>query len=226
MDKALQRLMGIINYSFKDIHLLELALTHRSMGGKNNERMEFLGDSLVNLMIAEAIYLKLGKANEGEMSRLRSSLVSGEALAGVARELGIGEYIYLGQGELKSGGHNRSSILACTVESIIGGIYLDSDFNTCKATVLGWFKTRIDSLSLEDECKDTKTRLQEYLQGKKMPLPKYTLMKTEGQAHDQMFTVQCEVMDLGITMTAKSTTRRQAEKDAAKLILEKLNEHK
>lgn len=218
----LLKLSSLLHYHFNDIDLLKLALTHRSIGANNNERLEYLGDSLVNLIIAEAAYRRHSKANEGELSRWRSSLVSGEALSEVGFDFDLGNYVYLGQGELKSGGHKRASIMACAVEAIIGAIYLDSDYETCKTTVLRWFESRLGKLSLENEYKDAKTQLQEFLQGRKMPLPIYTLIKTEGQAHEQVFTVQCTATDLDLKITATATTRRKAEKIAAQQLLEVL----
>lgn len=224
--KSLAPLAQVLSYTFKNEALLVLAMSHRSMGSNNNERLEFLGDSLVNLIIAEAVFQKYPKAKEGELSRLRSSLVSGEALAGVAREFGLGDYIYLGHGELKSGGHKRSSILGCTVEAIIGAIYLDSDFNQCQATVLRWFESRLQALSLDNEYKDAKTQLQEYLQASQIGLPEYTLLKTEGQSHEQVFTIQCEVKKLSIKTTAEGGSRRKAEKLAASALLEEIKNDK
>lgn len=223
IEQSLKALSKVLGYTFRDPELLRLALTHRSMGAKNNERLEFLGDSLVNLIIAEAGFRLHARANEGMLSRLRSSLVSGDALASVGLEFGLGDYIYLGQGELKSGGHKRASIIACTVEAVIGAIYLDSDFDTCKKTVLTWFDSRLNNITLDHEHKDPKTQLQEYCQGRKLPLPVYTLIKTEGQAHDQTFTVQCEVAALTLKIKASASTRRKAEKIAAQQLLEKIS---
>ncbi len=223
VEKNVKALSNILGYTFTDPELLKLALTHRSMGARNNERLEFLGDSLVNLIIAEAGFRLHARADEGMLSRLRSSLVSGDALASVGLDFDLGDYVFLGQGELKSGGHKRASIIACTVEAIIGAIYLDSDYDTCKKTVLTWFESRLANITLDHEHKDPKTQLQEYCQGKKMPLPVYTLIKTEGQAHDQTFTVQCEVAALTLKIKASATTRRKAEKIAAQQLMEKIS---
>ncbi len=220
MTNILTTLSHTLQYTFNNIDLLKLALTHRSMGTKNNERLEFLGDALLDGIIAKALYITHDKASEGDLSRLRSSLVNGEALAKIGQEFHLGDYLYLGQGELKSGGHQRASILACTLEAIIGAIYLDSDYVTCENIVLAWFKSRMNTISLDNEYKDSKTRLQEYLQCRKMPLPLYTLVKSEGLAHEQTFTILCTVETLKLKVTSVATTRRQAEKDAAQQILE------
>jgi ribonuclease-3 len=219
-DKTtLAQLCDKLGYSFKNLDLLALALSHRSVDGPHNERLEFLGDAVLGLSIAETLYQKFPQANEGELSRLRSSLVKGETLSALALELNLGDYLRLGSGELKSGGFRRNSILEDAVEAIIGAIYLDSDFVSAKAVVLEWFKSRIQVLNLSDSLRDSKSRLQEYLQAKGQRLPVYELIKAEGPDHAQMFTVACHVKDLDLSAEAKGISRRQAEQDAAKLIL-------
>ncbi|MDO8954244.1 MAG: ribonuclease III [Gammaproteobacteria bacterium] len=217
---ALNTLCQKIGYQFNDMELLHQALTHRSISGPHNERLEFLGDAVLGMTVAEALYTKFPKANEGELSRLRASLVKGETLAIVAQEFAIGDYLRLGSGELKSGGFRRNSILEDAIEAIIGAAYLDSDFLKAQAMVLSWFKSRIDKLSLTDSLRDSKSRLQEYLQGKGLSLPVYELLGTEGPDHDQVFKVCCQVKGLNLSAEARGSSCRQAEQDAAKAILE------
>ncbi|MDF2690466.1 MAG: rnc [Gammaproteobacteria bacterium] len=218
----LKRLCQTIAYSFKDLNLLHLALSHRSIEGPHNERLEFLGDAVLGLSIAEALYQKFPQANEGALSRLRSSLVKGETLALLAQEFNLGDYLRLGSGELKSGGYRRNSILEDAIEAIIGAVYLDSDFVTARAMVLNWFNSRIQALSLSDSLRDSKSRLQEYLQAKGYALPLYELIKTEGPDHAQTFTIRCTLKNLNLVAEAEGLSRRQAEQDAAKAILEQL----
>ena len=215
MNNPLLKLSQRIDYTFSDNSLIELALTHRSCGGKNNERLEFLGDSIVNLVIAEALFLKFPEAKEGKLSRLRARMVKGVTLAELARDFGLGDFLHLGSGEMKSGGHRRESILADTVEAIIGAIYLDSDMNTVKSKILQWYDSRLKALSLDDPLKDPKTQLQEYLQGKQAPLPKYDVLNIEGSAHEQLFKVSCVVEDLENTIVGQGGSRRIAEQEAA-----------
>ena len=189
----LQRRLG---YQFKSPERLVLALTHRSNGNQNNERLEFLGDSIVNMVIAEYLYLHVEKAREGQLSRLRARMVKGVTLAEIGREFELGKYLRLGSGELKSGGFRRQSILADAVESVIGAIYLDSDFYTCREQVLRWFDLRLKKLDLQDTQKDPKTRLQEYLQSRQYPLPRYEVISVDGEAHSQTFQVCCVLSSL------------------------------
>ena len=215
MNNPLLKLSQRIDYTFRDTSLIELALTHRSCGGKNNERLEFLGDSIVNLVIAEALFLKFPEAKEGKLSRLRARMVKGVTLAELARDFGLGDFLHLGSGEMKSGGHRRESILADTVEAIIGAIYLDSDTATVKSKILQWYQSRLDKLSLDDPLKDPKTRLQEYLQGKQLPLPKYDVLSIEGSAHEQLFKISCTVKDIKKSIVGQGGSRRIAEQEAA-----------
>lgn len=215
MNNPLLKLSQRIDYIFTDTSLIELALTHRSCGGKNNERLEFLGDSIVNLVIAEALFIKFPEAKEGKLSRLRARMVKGVTLAELARDFGLGDFIHLGSGEMKSGGHRRESILADTVEAIIGAIYLDSDMDTVKAKILEWYRSRLDGLSLDDPIKDPKTRLQEYLQANQHPLPKYDVLNIEGSAHEQLFKISCVVKELPNPIIGKGASRRIAEQVAA-----------
>jgi ribonuclease-3 len=222
-DKA--RLQKALGYQFRDSQLLTLALTHRSAAGQNNERLEFLGDSIVNHIIAEDLYRRFPRSREGEMSRMRASLVKGDTLAEVAREHQLGEYLLLGRGERKSGGHRRSSILADALEAVIGAILLDSDVEQCRRCVLQWFRSRLDGLASGAADKDAKTRLQEYLQGRNKPLPDYELLGVEGDDHNQHFLVSCRLRSPGLVVRGQGTSRRKAEQDAASSALQELTTH-
>lgn len=191
MNNPLLKLSQRIGYDFQDESLIELALTHRSKGDKNNERLEFLGDSIVNFIIAEALFHKFPQAKEGKLSRLRAGLVRGTTLAEIGRDFELGDFLVLGSGELKSGGFNRESILADAVEAIIGAIYLDAGMAVVQERVLSWFDTRLSVLTIDDVLKDSKTRLQEYIQKTQGRLPKYEVVEIFGQAHDQKFKVSC-----------------------------------
>ena len=211
-----------LGYDFKDPSLVNLALSHRSVGKKNNERLEFLGDSIVNFLMAEALFEKFPHCREGELSRMRAELVRGSTLASIAREFDLGEYLNLGQGEMKSGGHRRESILADAVEALIGAIYTDSDMVTCKQRVLSWYQTRLAAITPAESNKDAKTRLQELLQGQKHPLPKYELVKTSGSEHQQQFEVECEIKHLKQRFQGSGSSRRNAEQAAAQAALHSL----
>lgn len=214
-----QRLQHRLGYQFNNQQLLELALTHRSCGSKNNERLEFLGDSILNLIVGEALFLKFADAREGQLSRLRSQLVKGETLAVIAREFELGDCLILGEGELKSGGHRRDSILADCVEALIGAIYTESGFDACRQQVLAWYATRLDELTLDSPAKDAKTRLQELMQSRQKPLPQYEVVEVEGEAHAHMFTIECRVAISAKTTRARASNRRDAEKQAAEEML-------
>ena len=222
MNNPLIKLSQRIGYSFDDESLIQLALTHRSCGNTNNERLEFLGDSIVNFVIAEALFRKFPKAKEGQLSRLRADMVRGRTLAEIAREFELGEFLQLGSGELKSGGHNRESILADVVEAIIGAIYLDAGMAVVNEHILNWYQSRLDSLTLEGVVKDAKTRLQEYLQKNKHRLPKYEVTEIFGQAHDQKFKVSCWVEKLPEITMGIGSSRRYAEQSAAEKALKAL----
>lgn len=219
----LARLESRLGYTFSDRNRLELALTHRSSGSRNNERLEFLGDSIVNFVIAEALFERFPDAREGQLSRLRARMVRGATLAEIGREFQLGDSLRLGSGELKSGGYRRESILADAVEAIIGAIYLDAGMETCRGRIRSWFTDRLAGLSVTDQQnKDPKTRLQEFLQARQNPLPKYRVLNIEGDAHDQVFTVVCELESLHITSEGQGPSRRGAEQQAARFALEKL----
>ncbi len=215
MNNPLLKLSQRIGYSFKNESLIQLALTHRSKGNTNNERLEFLGDSIVNFTIAEALFLKFPKANEGKLSRLRADMVRGTTLAEIARDFDLGEFLLLGSGELKSGGYNRESILADVVEAIIGAIYLDAGMDAVRERILDWYKSRLDALKEDAVVKDAKTRLQEYLQKTQNRLPKYEVVEISGQAHDQKFKVSCTIEKLPEMTVGIGTSRRFAEQSAA-----------
>lgn len=216
MIKPVSELARRIGHDFKDEALFELALTHRSCGKKNNERLEFLGDSILNFVIADDLYQRFPKAKEGELSRLRARMVKGVTLSEVARELGLGDYLRLGSGELKSGGFRRDSILADAVEAIIGAIYLDTDMETARGFILSWFDARLAKLDLNESLKDSKTRLQEFLQSRRLALPEYELTQVEGEAHAQTFYIDCRVDGLSDIAKGTGSSRRQAEQEAAK----------
>lgn len=219
----INRLESKLGYTFNNKLLLTQALTHRSAKGDNNERLEFLGDSILGYVIARALFEKFPKASEGELTRMRSSLVRGVTLAELGRDFSLGEHLILGPGELKSGGFRRDSILEDSVEAIIGAVFLDSDMITCRALVLDWFTSRIVQISPGKSQKDPKTRLQEYLQGRRLPLPVYDVIETTGQSHNQQFTVSCVVQTLSDKIISKGTSRRKAEQAVAAKALELLN---
>lgn len=221
----IERLSQRLGYQFNDAALLQQALTHRSFSRKNNERLEFLGDAILNCTIAQQLYNRFPKAKEGQLSRLRAHLVKGETLAELGREFELGECLRLGSGELKSGGFRRDSILADAVEAIIGAISLDHSLEAAQNVIVHWFDHRLQELNLSDNIKDSKTRLQEFLQSKKAPLPHYSVREVTGEAHDQTFTVDCEVEGLEQPTVGAGNSRRIAEQEAARAALKALGEH-
>lgn len=218
-----QRLEQRLGYHFEDQRQLQLALTHRSHGATNNERLEFLGDSILNFIVGEALFKRFPEAREGQLSRLRSQMVKGDTLAELAREFELGECLVLGEGEMKSGGSARDSILADSVEAIIGAIYLASGLDVCRTHVLTWFAPRLDKLSVDTSAKDSKSRLQEYMQAQRQPLPEYVVVEVGGEGHAQMFTIECRVAVTKQPTSATASSRREAEKQAAVLMLVQLN---
>lgn len=210
-----QHLQDRLGYQFETQALLELALTHRSCGARNNERLEFLGDSILNFIIGESLFQRFPDGREGQLSRLRSQMVKGETLAKIAREFQLGECLILGEGEMKSGGHRRDSILADTLEALIGAIYVEKGFTACRERVTTWYAARLAALTLDSPVKDAKTRLQEYLQSVQQPLPEYAVVEVEGEAHEHMFTIECRVSLLKKATRARASNRREAEKQAA-----------
>lgn len=212
-------LLKILNYKFEDPKLLKLALTHRSKGVGHNERLEFLGDAVVNFVIAEILYSKFPKATEGELSRWRASLVNRDTLAELAKKFELGKFLFLGPGELRSGGQERSSILSCAMEAIIGAVYLDGGFDAARDKIIKWYKPLLKSLSSAASHKDPKTLLQEHLQSRRLPLPVYTVEEISGVAHQQMFKVSCQVEGVKQKSIGSGTSRRRAEQDAASAML-------
>ncbi|MCP4980973.1 MAG: ribonuclease III [Gammaproteobacteria bacterium] len=218
-----EKFFTLTGYQFRQQALLEQALTHRSVSrSANNERLEFLGDSVLNLIISNHIYERFSSADEGELSRIRASLVKEDTLAVVAREIKLGEHIHLGGGELKSGGYRRASILSDTLEALIGAIYLDSDYTLAEQAVMTLYREQLRDLAEERNLKDPKTQLQEYLQAQKKHLPSYQVVQTSGKSHDQVFTVSCEVSQLDLITSGKGSNRKKAEQQAAQRLLEKL----
>ncbi len=221
MREALGRLCASLGYSFSNLELLETALSHRSTGSRNNERLEFLGDSILSYVIAAELYRRFPEADEGGLSRLRALLVKGVTLAELARELDLGAYLHLGPGELKSGGRRRDSILADAFEAVLGAVYLDSDIERVRELILGLFEQRLNQSSPEDALKDPKTRLQEYLQARRHELPTYTVEEESGEAHAKHFVVSCCIDGVGESR-GEGTSRRKAEQAAAALLLKEL----
>ncbi|MEQ6885869.1 ribonuclease III [Salicola sp. Rm-C-2C1-2] len=223
-QERLDQLQKRLGYHFSDVEHLRLALTHRSYGGNNNERLEFLGDSILNMVMAQYLFHRFPEAREGQLSRLRARLVRGATLAEIALEFELGDCLRLGSGELKSGGFRRESILADAVESIVGAIYLDSELEQARERLLAWFGSRLDRLSLQDTQKDPKTRLQEFLQSRRQALPNYEVETVRGEAHQQTFYVNCNVPVLKAATRGQGGSRRAAEQDAASLALEQLEQ--
>ena len=220
----LQALVRKCQYEFQDTSLLTAALTHRSKHSVNNERLEFLGDAILGFVIADELYRRFPAAAEGELSRCRSSLVKGEALAKLARRLELGDYLQLGPGELKSGGYRRNSILADAYEAIIGAIYLDGGLEQARAFILLNCQETLSTLSIDDAAKDAKTQLQEFLQARRLDLPTYEVVSTSGSAHQQTFTVSCRVEHFSVNTEAEGNSRRKAEQSAASVALSLIKE--
>lgn len=222
IDKVSQ----LFGYKFKDEKILTLALTHRSIGSNNNERLEFLGDSILGMVISNELYHRFPNEKEGVLTRLRSSLVKGDTLSEIATELNLGEYIKLGSGELKSGGYRRASTLADVVEAIIGAIYLDSKLehgiSKVEKIILTIFQSRIENCEPSGILKDPKTRLQEHLQSKNLPLPIYAVVSISGKEHLQTFKVSCSIEGFSNHVVAKGASRRKAEQAAAEKALNNL----
>ncbi|EFX91960.1 ribonuclease III [Actinobacillus ureae ATCC 25976] len=219
----IERLQKKLDYKFISLDYLLQALTHRSAGAKNNERLEFLGDSILNFAIGKALFEKFPKANEGELSRMRATLVREQTLAILARQFDLGEYMKLGAGELKSGGYRRESILSDCVEAIIAAIYLDSGMDNAIERVSVWYQDLLAEMKPSDAQKDPKTRLQEFLQGRKLKLPAYEVIDIKGEAHNQTFKVTCKIETFDETFIGVGTSRRKAEQNAAEQVLVKLN---
>ena len=214
-----------VPYSFKDPELLTLALSHRSIGRLNNERLEFLGDSILNFVVSACLFDLRSDNSEGDLTRLRARVVRGETLAELALGLKLGDYIKLGEGELKSGGFKRNSILANTLESVFGAIYLDGGFESCEKVIRHVCDPYIALLPEANELKDPKTRLQEWLQGHGYSLPEYTVLTDDGPPHRKVFLVECISQAAGIKVTGKSSSRRKAEQIAALAALDIIAEN-
>jgi RNAse III (EC 3.1.26.3) len=210
-------------HRFADPGLLRQALTHRSAGAPHNERLEFLGDGIVNLLVAEVLFQRWPKADEGALTRARAELVREASLATLARTLELGARLTLGPGEMKSGGHRRDSILADALEAVVAAIYLDAGFETCRAVVLPWFEDALAALPVGKPGKDAKTRLQEWLQARQRALPVYELVSESGDDHAKLFRVSCTIVDPALASEGEGTSRRNAEQAAAVALLEKLD---
>ena len=215
MSQSLSRLERRLGHTFQNQELMLLALTHRSFAGRNNERLEFLGDAILNFVAGEALFERFPQAREGQLSRLRARLVKGETLAVLARGFELGDYLRLGSGELKSGGFRRESILADALEALIGAIYLDAGMDVARARVLDWLTNELDGLTLVDTNKDPKTRLQEFLQSRAVELPRYEVVDIQGEPHCRTFFVQCEIALLTDKTQGQGASRRIAEQVAA-----------
>ena len=222
MTPQLDKLEKHLGYSFIDRQHLTVALTHSSYGQPNNERLEFLGDSILGWVIAQALFQQFPKAREGQLSRLRAGLVKRDTLAEIATELSLGDFIRLGSGELKSGGFRRQSILADAMEAVMGAIYQDAGIEACQQAILRWFHSRLAMQTLDTNLKDPKTRLQELLQARQADLPIYEVVKTHGKEHEQQFDVSCTVTLLTKPVLGRGSSRRRAEQSAAKKALKKL----
>lgn len=218
MPKDFVTLQHKLAYQFKDPYLIKLALTHRSAGADNNERLEFLGDALLDLLVGESLFRLHTDAKEGDLSRMRSAIVNKQALAAIGRSLDLGEYVVLGSGELKSGGQARDSILADTVEALVAAVYLDGGIEPCASLVAAWTLELVQQPE-KQSVKDAKTRLQEFMQSQGAELPKYKVVKTSGDAHAQTFEVQCAVAGLQEPQQGSGRSKRAAEQKAAEKVL-------
>jgi ribonuclease-3 len=224
MSASATTLAASVGYIFRDAALLTQALTHRSFGTPHNERLEFLGDAMLNLAIAKLTFEKFPAMPEGELSRLRANLVNQGVLAGIAEELGVGAALRLGEGEIKTGGASRPSILADAVESLIGAVFVDGGFDAASATVTRLFASRLDAPEQNHPSKDAKTALQEWLQARRHSLPLYMVKRVEGAAHQQTFFVECITERPAFKVEGTGVTRRAAEQDAAQKVLNKIHE--
>ena len=215
-------LTAALGYTFTSAELLQSALTHRSAGPSHNERLEFLGDAILGVVITEHLYHAFPDADEGQLTRTRARLVKGETLASIAREIELGSHVVLGEGEMKSGGWRRDSILANTFEAILGAIFVEAGFEHCKRVITTLFESRLASVSPSATDKDPKTTLQEYLQQRGAPLPVYETLSVSGPSHDQQFTVTCQTNVVPETVSASGKSRRRAEQAAARSMLKKI----
>lgn len=209
-----------IGYRFTDFELLRRALTHRSYGASHNERLEYLGDSVLNCVVALELYDRFPRLTEGELSRLRASVVNQQSLAAAAQQYALGSLLQLGEGELRSGGARRPSILADAVEAVIGAVFLDGGFQAAREVTRRLLDGRLDAVDPATSGRDPKTLLQEYLQGRRLALPQYAVIATHGEAHEQQFQVECVIPELGIRSQGEGPSRRSAEQEAARLAYE------
>ncbi len=216
---AIERLQDRLDYHFRDPALLRQALTHRSVGQANNERLEFLGDSILNCVVSMALFARFGGLREGELSRVRASLVRQDALHRIAIQLELGDCLRLGEGELRSGGFRRPSILADALEAVFAAVFLDSDFDTVRTVIDRLYAPLIAEVDPAKPSKDPKTALQEWLQARKVALPSYSMVNVIGEAHSQEFEVACEVQKFGVRTLGRGTSRRAAEQQSAELAL-------
>ncbi|MCH9670739.1 MAG: ribonuclease III [Gammaproteobacteria bacterium] len=224
MAASADRLVDRLNHSFQDVSLLRRALTHRSAGREHNERLEFLGDSILGYLVTEYLFEQFPDAREGQLTRARARLVRGETLATLARRLDLGAALLLGGGELKSGGRDRSSILADAFEAVIGALYLDAGIDPCRKFVLDMLKPELAALSLDSLGKDPKTELQEYLQARRHALPNYTVVSQTEAGHEHEFVIRCVIAERDLEAIGEGPSRRLAEQVAAKRLLEQLGD--
>ncbi|NOR42139.1 MAG: ribonuclease III [Gammaproteobacteria bacterium] len=224
-SKVITALLKQLEYSFVNAELLDEALTHRSAAAKNNERLEFLGDGILNFVIAHELFKRYPDVQEGDLSRLRATLVNKESLAEIAKHLNLSEVIKLGSGELKSGGFRRPSILADAVESIFGAVYSDSGFESCRDLIVRLYEKRLASPIDLQSLKDAKTQLQELLQSRHYALPEYQVVKITGQAHAQVFHVRCSIEKMNIQVDGEGKSRRKAEQVSAEKAIIKVTAH-
>jgi ribonuclease-3 len=216
----LSELEGRLQYQFRSAELLQQAVTHRSHGSVHNERLEFLGDSVLNCVVAQLLFLKYARLDEGDLSRLRANLVKQPSLSEIAERLGLSDFLRLGEGEMKSGGFRRPSILADTLEAVFGAVFVDGGFDGAREVISRLFEPVLKVVDPKTLGKDSKTLLQEYLQAKRLPLPLYSVVETRGAAHNQEFEVECSIPKLDVSVRANGRSRRGAEQAAAKLALE------
>ncbi len=222
MQSAERWLKAFLRYEFEDVDLLRRALTHRSAPGRSNERLEYLGDAVLDFVISEAVYRRRPTASEGDLSRLRAHLVRDASLAAIAHDAGLGEHLLLGGGEKKSGGHRRDSILADALEALFAAVYLDGGFDAAREVIMAVFAAHLDTLPDAEDLRDPKTRLQEWLQARGRGLPEYTLESVSGKAHQQQFEIRCTAGDEALTTSGRGSSRRAAEQEAARRMLEAL----
>lgn len=225
ISSGINALLKKLGYSFADISLLEEALTHRSYSSKNNERLEFLGDGILNFVIAHELFQLYPDVQEGDLSRLRANLVNKDSLAEIAIHLELGKTIQLGSGELKSGGFRRPSILADAVESILGAVYCDGGFEACRELIIHLYSNRLASSMDLQSLKDAKTQLQELLQSRRFALPDYDVINITGQAHVQIFHVKCSIEKMKIEVIGEGKSRRKAEQVAAVNAIVQVNQY-